>query len=268
MLMRSFEPLRFAAMVLPVLLIAAAGCGQLATDPAPVEGGLVLHVREIHDFTFSRVGTPDIALFIESEREYNCANYRLDSELDVKGQEISLSIRGIRTPEICLAALGPAQFKTFLPGAEGEYSLRISHGGRTDRYTLSITREAITLQREHASFTRTAYGRFWRYPPLSFAYICDSAGAHREACDRFRGVLREQLAIEPFSFPAGGEIPYPQSESGWGREWRAEYYRYPREEEYLRAGELLRSFIAENPGVMLSVMNWQNLSFRSWLGGN
>ncbi len=268
MLMRLSESIHFSGVVLLAMFLAGTGCGWMATDPEPVEGDLILHVREIHDFTFARVGTPDIALFIETDREYSCANFWLDSSLEVQGRTISLSISGIRVPEICLTAIGPAQFKSFLPVTEGEYSLRIAYGGRTDTYALSITGEAITLQPEQAGFTRTAYDRFWRYPPQTFVYMCDASGANGEACDRFRGILRDQLPIETFSFPAGGEIPYPRSGSGWGRDWRAEYYRYPREEEYLRAGELLRSFIADHPGVMLSVTNWQNLSFRSWLGGN
>ncbi len=247
--------------------MAAAGCSLLMTEPEPLEGGLVFHLQELHDFSYTRVGEPVVALFIETEKHYPSISYDLRGSIRRQGNTIRIDVSGVAPCDMCLGAVGPAQRKEMLPLTEGEYPLAITYRGHTDRYLVSVSPEAIEVSRESASFTTPRFERFWRYPPNSFAYLCDAAG-QEEACGEFREILHANLALQPLSFPPGGEIPYPGPYSAYGLDWRAEYYRYASAADFAKAGELLRTFIASRPGVRLYLMNWRNEQYRSWLGGN
>ncbi|MGH7519708.1 MAG: hypothetical protein ACREMI_00360 [Gemmatimonadales bacterium] len=64
--------------------------------------------------------------------------------------------------EICLTAIGPAQYKTALPITAGTYTLLFVRRGQIDRYTLTVTQTEFTIATIESSFTRPAAARFPR----------------------------------------------------------------------------------------------------------
>jgi hypothetical protein len=68
----------------------------------------------------------------------------------------------VREPQICLTAIGPAQFKVALPITFGTYTLEFTRDGVTDRYTVTVTETAIEITTREARFTRPTADRFPR----------------------------------------------------------------------------------------------------------
>jgi hypothetical protein len=244
-------------MLVALTSLMATGCDLFPTQPQPLDGGIVFAVREIHGLTHTRVGVPDIVLEIETEASYPSISYQLRGDIRMRDGEIRAAISGVEPCTACADAVGPARRRVVLPLAEGEYPLRFSYGGRTDRYLVAVTPEAIEIRVEAAAFTTSRFAHFWRFPPNSFAYICN-AGRHGPACDEFGAILRTSLELQPLVFPPDGVVPYPDGA----------YYRYASWTDFEAAGDLLRAFIAERPGLQLKLMNWMNEQYRSWLDGS
>lgn len=248
-------------------LIALPSCDIFGPDVEPLDGSLAFRVRELHGLTYSEVGEPDVGLLVETEREYSCL-LPLEAELSVTSSVVSVAVRGVGRPEMCPGAVGPASYRTLVPIGAGEHALRFGYAGEIDTYTLVISDQAVEIEGANGRFTAPAVRRFWRYPPNSFASVCDAGDGHEAACDEFRATLERDLAIEGFTFPPGGVIPYPTAFAAHGRDWRVGYYRYADESTFRQAGEALRAFMEQHPAVTVYVVNWLNEAYRSWLGGS
>jgi hypothetical protein len=266
---------RHLSLLAWVTLVAVPGCDLLATEPPSdetklrllsLEGGLSFGVQELHGFSLRKVGEPDVVFGIGTEQIYHSVSYALAADVRVEGQTIDVSVAGVLPCDVCLGMVGPAGHAAKLPLSEGEYSLVIRYAGKTDRYSLLISAEAIEIRKEIASFTLPKFERFWRYPRDSFVYICN-AGIDAEACREFREMLHTNFALQPLSFAPGGVIPYPMSHAAYGDYWRAEHFYYQSEADFAAAGQLLRMFASSRPGAMLSLTNWRNESYLSWFGG-
>lgn len=102
--------------------------------------------------------------FLETEREFGCANFRIDARTTVEGRFITVRVDGIIEPTICLTAMGPARYRVKVPVTVGQYVLRVELRGLTDEYLLTATTAALDLARERGRFTRPQLGRALRYP--------------------------------------------------------------------------------------------------------
>jgi hypothetical protein len=211
-------------------------------------------------------GPPQFGLFMETEREYSCL-LPLDVKLESAPGRLTAEIRGIGKTELCLTAVGPASFRTIVALTEGPQVLRITRGSLTDEYAVTITPAAIEVEPLRASFTRPEHTRAWRYPPDSFAHVCNAGGGMEAACARFDAILQDDVGARPFTFAEDGAIPYPTASAGFRLDWRVTYYRYDAPEDFARAGTRLRVFMEENPDLSLYLVNWKNEAYRSWLGG-
>jgi hypothetical protein len=238
--------------------LGAAGCRLIPTELEPLQGGLRFALSETHEGLSGR--DPVIRLLVQTDREYHSISNQVRGRVSVTGGEIRVQIAGIAPCSGCADAIGPASLSEILPLTEGVYPLIITYGGSTDRYTVSITAEAIEVSPVSASFTAPRFETFWRFPRDSFAFHCD-AGSHAAACDTFREILFEKIPLTPLSFAEGGVVPYPRAEN-----WIAEYYRYDRAADFENAGQLLLAFALENPGVTMRLVSWRNQHYTSWSG--
>ncbi len=106
---------------------------------------------------------PQIVLRVTTANEYECMNYWIESELGVADRILRVDMSGrITIGEVCLTAIGPAQYKTALPITEGTYTLLFVRGGQTDRYALTVTPTQFTVTTFEKHFTRPAAARFPR----------------------------------------------------------------------------------------------------------
>ena len=72
-------------------------------------------------------GAPVFGLWIESMKQFDCANYKIEAAVQVQPGAISIELQEIRTPDTCLGVPGPA--KGFLPVgqlANGTYQFSLS----------------------------------------------------------------------------------------------------------------------------------------------
>jgi len=106
---------------------------------------------------------PQIVLRVATNNEYGCMNYQIESELEVADRILRVEMSGrITIGEVCLTAIGPAEYKTALPVTEGSYTLVFARGGLTDRYTLTVTESAFEITPQETHFTRPTALRFAR----------------------------------------------------------------------------------------------------------
>jgi len=106
---------------------------------------------------------PQIALILETTKQYPCVNYGLESELHVADHLLRVVVTGnVHVPQVCLTAIGPAQYRTALPVSAGRYTLEFVRNGLTDRYEVTISDSAIFITSLQSSFTHPTADQFPR----------------------------------------------------------------------------------------------------------
>jgi hypothetical protein len=186
------------------------------------------------------------------------------------GGQIDLKILGIKPPEgFSLPALGPAATSKVLDLPEGTYALNLYYNYAVDRYHLIINADSLQVVSTVPSFSQLEFTVFWRFPPDSFVYLCGTMTETSWICDDFLSRLLKEVDLEELHFPDYGEIPYPRSSEGHYADAPARYFRYQTEEDFDRAGEILKTHsenvISQYEGVSLWLQNWKNKFYRSWL---
>lgn len=251
--------------LLGAYLLITSAC---ASDLHSIDGRIFFKVYEGHELYY-REGRPRIILEMRTEKIYGCCNNRIVADTNRSGSYISVNLKGILFAEICLTSQGPAGSLDFLDLPEGIYSLNFLEWSSPDRYTLSVKKDAIEVTPGGSYFTAPDCTVFWRYPENSFAYYCGTMTDTAWVCDDFLAHLLGEIELEEFRFPSYGEIPYARSSQGHYYDAAARFFRYQNEDDFNRAGEILaaysREFISELEGTGLSLRNWKNRCFSSWL---
>ncbi|SRR6266540_383840 len=142
------------------LLGVLASCGVVDStrDASP----LSFEIREGY-YVDPPPPPPHIALIVTTATQYPCANYWLESEFAGVGSVLRVAVSDrVRTPEICLTAIGPALYKVALPITVGTYTLEFTRDGVTDRYTVTVTETVIEIAPRETHFTRPTALRFPR----------------------------------------------------------------------------------------------------------
>ena len=264
------RPRVFIIVIFLVSTLLATHCS--ISDLLPVEGKILFSVMEIHR-SYDCNCAPDITLTMKTEKAYSCLGYQIKTEISHTGGQIDLKILGLKPPEgIRLPALGPATAGKMLDFPEGTYALNLCYNYAVDRYHLIIKGDSLQVISTIPSFTQPEFTVFWRFPPNSFAYLCGTMAETSWICDDFLSRLLKEVDLEELHFPEYGEIPYPRSSEGHYADAPARYFRYQTEENFDKAGEILKSYaesVTSNyQGVGLSLTNWKGRFFYSWLFEN
>jgi hypothetical protein len=237
----------------------------------PIEGNIIFSIKEGYE-NHDSISEPSIMLSMVTEKIYPCCNWSIISDLTVQNNKISINFSGIYIPEICLTTSGPAQSTSFLNISEGEYSLYFSYRDITDRYVLTVTDSSIKITGNVSQFTKPKFELFWRYPPNSFVYLCGTTTETSWICEDFLDTLSSEINLEEFQFPDSGEIPYPCSSMGHYYDMPAKYFFYEKDADFDKADEILKSYtqnvIAQYSGIGISLVNWKNKKYLSWLFDN
>jgi hypothetical protein len=137
-------------IVTAALLGAAAACG--ITDSRD-SSNLAFEIREGY-YVNDPPPAPQIVLLVETETQFPCMNYGLESDLVIAGTVLRVNASNrITKPEVCLTAIGPAGYRVALPVGVGSYTLEFVRDGVIDRYGVTITDAAIEITIEDAHFT-------------------------------------------------------------------------------------------------------------------
>jgi hypothetical protein len=241
-------------------------------DLLPVEGKILFSVREIHR-SYDCNCAPDITLTMTTEKSYSSLGYQIKIETFVSGGQIDLKILGIKPPEGArLPAFGPARAAKVLGLPEGTYNLNFYYKYAVDRYHLIVKADSLQVISTVPSFSEPEFALFWRYPMNSFVLLCGTTTETSWICDDFLFHLLKEVDLEEFHFPDYGEIPYPRSSEGYYYDAPARYFRYQTEDDFDKAGEVLRlyaeSVTANYQGVGISLQNWRARFYYSWLFEN
>ncbi len=233
----------------------------------PIEGNITFGIQEgyqVHD----AISKPSIMLSMVTEKIYPCFNWSIISRIRVKNNEISIDFLGIYLPEVCATAVGPAKSTSFVDISEGEYLLYLSYKDITDRYVLILTDSSIEITEDTSQFTKPKLKLFWRYPANSFAYLCGTTTETSWICEDLLDTLLSEINLEEFQFPDSGEIPYPCSSMGHYYDMPAKYFFYEKDEDFDKAGEILKSYtqnvIKQRLGIGISLISWKNKRYLSW----
>lgn len=235
-----------------------------------IEGRIMFQVWE--DYTqYDCNCEPSLVLSMETEKIYPCCNYTIKSEIKRSGSTITVKFLGIHMPEVCLTALGPAASKHFLDLREGIYSLIFVNGFAVNTYLLNVKPDVIEVgsMMPISHFTEPKIRIYWRYPRNSFVYLCGTMTETAWICSDFLSLLLKEIDLEEFQFPDYGEICYPRSSEGHYNDMPAKYFIYKSEADFDKAGEILKSYaksvLSHYSGVGLSLTNWKNKFYYSWL---
>lgn len=276
------KDIRSRFWVLLLALALGSGCGQgggLSDMANPkrepglsaVEGGLFFAVSESYA-DLSRITEPALALSMATEKIYGCCNFRIETDVRTPDGQFQVEIRGVDMSGPCLMALGPACSRDFTDLPAGIYTLVLKEGLRQDSYVLEVKPESVTVSGgppAWVGFTRPRFTVFWRYPRNSFAYLCGTTEDTVWIYEDFLAKLRAEVELEEHIFPPNGEIGFPRATQGYHRDMPGRYFVYRTEEDFARAGEILRSYsrdvISQYQGVGVWLLNWKNQEYCSWL---
>ncbi len=257
-------------LFLPAALILLAACAQ--KNVTAREGRLFFTVSEAYPGGKEGV-EPSLVLSVETEKIYGCCNFSIEAFFHHLGSLLSLDIRGIYQPDICLTALGPACRGDILVLEEGIYSLEISDGPQKSAYELEVAQDALTVSTPSGAawieFALPKFNLWWRYPRNSFVYLCGTTEDTAWIYEDFLSRLRVDVELQEIDFPAYGELGYPRAPDGYHVNHPAKYFVYGDESDFQAAGEVLRAYardvIGQRMGVSIWLRNWKNESFRSWM---
>ena len=208
-------------------------------------------------------------LYMETEEWYPYCNYSIDFDISRLGNEVTVKILGIYMPSIGLPAFGPASAREFLDLPGGVYLINFIYQFSVDKYVLTVSDSCLEVFTRTSEFTRPEFNTYWRYPPNSFVYLCGTTIETSWICQDFLDTLLAEVDLQEFFFPDYGEICYPRSSMGHYYDMPARYFLYDGDEDFDRAGEVLeaytRAVIDNYSGVGLSLWNWKNEEYASWL---
>jgi len=256
------------------LVAGFALCGVSACSErtlTPREGRVLFSVGESFQSS-GDPGPPTIHLRLETEKVYPCCNYALVALLTRSRNEIVADIQGVDESGVCLTALGPAGFGEFLELETGRYALRFRDGREWSAYWLTVDEGALTIQGQAESGSGLAVPAstvFWRYPQNSFAVICGTTVETAWIFEDFLSRLKAAVELREIEFPAYGELGYPRAPQGYWVDHPGRYFVYEDPQDFAAAGEVLRTYVRDviGPlqGVGITLLNWRNESFKSWL---
>lgn len=142
-------------------VIACWACGMNAVDD---NGSLSFEIREGY-YVDPPPPPPQIALILTTATVYPCFNYHLESSFAVAGGTLRVNVSGrVTKPDVCLTAIGPAQYRVALPVTVGTYNLEFVRDGVTDSYSVTVTDTSIDISTNESHFTQPTAASFPRVP--------------------------------------------------------------------------------------------------------
>lgn len=219
---------------------------------------------ELHD---SPNSIPNLKLKIFTSEIFPCYNYGISTSEFLKNDELIIRLDNIQDPGVCLTALGPARTLINLP--ESITKLTFINGQKIDRYQVYITREKITITPINYEFSNSEYEYTFRFPENTFVYVCGTNVQNEYIFSDFKNIILSNDNITEFNFNGDGRIPYPESSDGHWVDNESVFFKYETESDFNELKDLLKNFtqnnIQPNDGVTISLMNWKNESYRSWM---
>lgn len=253
-------------LIILLISIISLGCSREDDDISYIESDINFMPVEVYNNS-NTSETPDLKLKLITEEIYPCINYNIITDQSIEKNELRIRMKEISNPGICLTAIGPATAYIDLP--ENITEISFINGPTTDKYSITITREKISIDPIESNFTNLLFEETFRYPENSFAYVGGTNNDNTEIYQAFLEVLLENPNFTQFTFEGEGRIPYPTVSDGHWVDRPSKYFKYTDYEEFENLELILKDFsnetIEEDSGVSLSIYGWDNISYHSWL---
>lgn len=265
--------MRKTALLLSVcfLVMLSSGCNithKTHVKQEPIDGKVEFGISELYE-NYDVPSHPQIFLSLKTQKIYGCMNYQVANTTTIKNGTVDVRISGVIIPEICLTALGPATAKTNLNLPNGNYKLVLHSSNFSNSYNITVTDRSISIDPSSYPETQPLYRLYWRYPSNSFVYMCGTLTQDSTICTDFLDTLKSKIDIQEFVFPDSGKIPYPRASDGHYYDMPAKYFYYKNETDFDKIGEIMKGYkvkyLSNKTGYGISVINWMNKSFYSWL---
>lgn len=239
------------------------------SDLLPLESKVVVDLRETHGL-ISWVGTPQPTLLLRTEKDYGCVNYVIRLGIRMQPPVLEVEILGIELPgNLCFTAFGPATARFDVPEIAQYAYIDVRYGGEVDRYELVVDEESFHLSGELGKNSRIGDTLVWRYPRKSMAFTCGTLVEDSWLCTQFRDTLLARLELQEITVPDIGYWPYPRVTMGHYYDMPTLVYGYQDESDFDTAGQALeaftRSVVSNHSGAGLTLRNWRNEGYASWL---
>lgn len=253
--------LRSVLLLAPALLLP--GCDDLFGPDVSgrlldLDGQVDFLVREIHGFGFTDVGEPEMALYMATDELYPCRGFRLEAEITLSADLVTVDIAGVREPHLCFRETLPADFRRAIAIDEGEWTFRFVYRDRVQEFSVTIDTAAIQIAGADGALATPVYDLFWRYPPRSFAVGCDHAGGFAEPCTELVDSVEATPGVEPFVFGPEGGIPYPVSYDDAIYNWRVSYFISADDAAWAAARSRAADVHALYTGMRYYLLDWRN----------
>lgn len=213
----------------------------------------------------NQVGTPQLFLDLSTVEKYPCANHQISTSQVSTIGTTRIEIQGTDIGDLCLTALGPASAS--LPLSADIKRLIIVHRGIENEYAISIDFESSVVSTIHQTNTFFDYEVYHRFPENTFAYLCGTSVQDQNICTEFSNHLQDKLALQTFTFPDGGKVPYQSEASGYHFNATAQFFKYENEDNLVQAGEILKSYYlthhANKTGLGLNIVGWNGMRFHN-----
>jgi len=259
------------SLLVLLIFLTFSSCDILDSDSStlsPLDTKIDFKVIESYD-NYETVSTPKIFIYLVSEKIYGCSNYSIVTNFNIYDKTIEVNILGIDKPNICLTSLGPAGGRINLGEISGISEIKFIGPGFEDKYNLLISDSLIILDGKETSNTKPLINFAYRYPKNSFEYLCGTTLADTSLCQHFIDTLKSVIDLTEFHFTDIAEIPYSKSSQGYYYNANSRFFFYKNESDFNKIENVMKSFkesyFPTDNGVGLSIINWMNKKFYSWL---
>ena len=232
----------------------------------PPEGRINFTITEDYE-NYDSVDEPFIKLSTITEQYYGNGCFSLLSEINIIDNNVIVRIHGIK--ELignCQAIYIQAKYSEKLFLENGDYNLLFYYNNNVDSYFLTVTDSMIQIKLDTSEIMSNEQETYWRYPKNSFAYFLNVRDSSTYIYEDFIDTLTTNLTITEFQFPDFGKNPYEDlNQSQHINYFPLRFFTYENEEEFEKAGEILKSYtenvIGNNFFVSLILINWKNRRF-------
>lgn len=224
--------------------------------------GINFYPIEIYE-NYNSIDTPDLKLHFVTTNSYFggslfCTKFVEKNELIVRFDSIQSSI--ISIPE-------PWSADAYVDLPEYVNKITLINGHVFDKYEVIISKEKVEIDSIVKNYTDVTYNKIFRYPENTFNFTCWTDSIDKNLCIDFLNILDNELLLVEYVFSGEGKIPFPYYTSTASNHYTA-VFKYEKESDYDRAGELLKEFTLEqippDEGKSISLFGWNNKHFFSW----
>lgn len=255
------NPLLFLSLLLLLSSCEKENAGN--EEPGP---GINEEIEFFPEETYwgSQPQIPKLLLKFQTKKIFRDACTGLSTTLILSGDDMIVRFDSFYQAGGCALITSPAKVQFVLP--ENIKRLTLVNGKKIDTYTLTINDEFVTINSIKREFSELKVPKLFRYPKNSFVYSCGTSTNNTHHYQDFLSILYDSTDLKEFFFDGSGKIPYRDSSEGSPTKFKTHFFRYEREQEFDKAGELLKRYSEKNivpfTGAYIFLTNWQNKTLK------